>query len=168
MKELIVIRHAKSSWSAPALTDRERPLNKRGLAAAPRVARELVDLGICPSSFVASPAVRAWDTAKVIAGAYDCGEEEIVRADEIYEASSSELLSIIGQFDESWSSVAMFGHNPGFHEIVERLLRKGGIDHFPTCAVAHLRLDVDYWGAVDDGCAELVRFFVPRDLEPED
>src|SRR4051812_47768063 len=35
MKTLLLLRHAKSSWQDPNLSDFERPLNGRGLKAAP-------------------------------------------------------------------------------------------------------------------------------------
>jgi phosphohistidine phosphatase len=37
MKSLLILRHAKSSWKHPELTDHERPLNKRGKRDAPRM-----------------------------------------------------------------------------------------------------------------------------------
>ena len=36
MKRLLLLRHAKSSWHDPTLTDFERPLNRRGRVAARR------------------------------------------------------------------------------------------------------------------------------------
>ena len=167
MKELLVIRHAKSSWDFPGLADYERPLNERGKKTAPRVARELVDMGLNPSAFIASPAVRAWETAKVIAGAFGREEGDIVRVEDIYGAGSSGLISIVQQFDEAWPSAAIFGHNPGFHDLVDRLAGSANVAHFPTCAVAQLRLEVDHWGEADDGCASLQRLIIPRELDPE-
>ena len=59
MKTLTLVRHAKSSWHDTNLSDRERPLNKRGLRDAPIMARRAVEAGIRPSLIIASPAVRA-------------------------------------------------------------------------------------------------------------
>ncbi|MEM0896048.1 MAG: histidine phosphatase family protein [Verrucomicrobiota bacterium] len=166
MKELLVIRHAKSSWDHPGLADHDRPLNERGRAAAPRVAEELVSWNCPPDAFVSSTAVRAFETAKVVAAAFGRSDGEIVRVEELYGASARMILKTVRQFDENWERVAIFGHNPGFHDLVDRSLRKGSVERFPTCAVAHLELDSDYWGAVEEGCAKLLRFVVPRDLGP--
>src|SRR5438477_578170 len=39
MKRLLLMRHAKSSWADASLADFDRPLNERGLKAAPLVGR---------------------------------------------------------------------------------------------------------------------------------
>ena len=67
MKMLTIVRHAKSSWNEPGLSDRERPLNKRGQHDAPRMGKCIADAGIRPSLIVSSPATRAWTTAQIIA-----------------------------------------------------------------------------------------------------
>ena len=67
MKILTLVRHAKSDWSDTSLTDRQRPLNPRGKRDAPEMGKRIVNHGIRPSLIIASPAVRAWTTAKIIA-----------------------------------------------------------------------------------------------------
>ena len=67
MKILTIVRHAKSSWNDNSLSDRKRPLNKRGERDAPIMGKRISDHGIRPSLIVASPATRAWTTAKIIA-----------------------------------------------------------------------------------------------------
>ena len=37
---LILMRHAKSSWKYPELSDHERPLKKRGREASVKIAKE--------------------------------------------------------------------------------------------------------------------------------
>ncbi|RZJ80136.1 MAG: histidine phosphatase family protein, partial [Flavobacterium sp.] len=59
MKELIIIRHAKSDWGNSTLKDFDRPLNKRGIANAPEMAERLVKRKIFPDLIVSSPALRA-------------------------------------------------------------------------------------------------------------
>lgn len=46
MKTLIVIRHAKSSWSNLGQDDAERPLNERGKKDAPEMAKRLKERGL--------------------------------------------------------------------------------------------------------------------------
>ena len=67
MKSLTIVRHAKSSWKNRGLSDRERPLNKRGERDAPIMGRRVATAGIRPSQIISSPAVRAWTTARVFA-----------------------------------------------------------------------------------------------------
>ena len=59
MKTLILVRHAKSSWDSPGLSDFDRPLNERGKADAPEMAGRLKEKKINVDLFVSSPAKRA-------------------------------------------------------------------------------------------------------------
>ncbi|MDH3806604.1 MAG: histidine phosphatase family protein, partial [Gammaproteobacteria bacterium] len=65
MKTLTLVRHAKSSWKDSGLSDRERPLNKRGERDAPVMGKRAAAAGLRPSQIISSPAVRAWTTAKI-------------------------------------------------------------------------------------------------------
>ena len=67
MKTLTLVRHAKSSWEDRGLSDRERPLNKRGEHDAPLMARYVAEAGVRPSQIISSPAVRAWTTSSIFA-----------------------------------------------------------------------------------------------------
>ena len=61
---LTLVRHAKSSWSDPSLSDFDRPLNERGNRDAPRMARWFFEnIQEMPILFT-SPANRALSTAK--------------------------------------------------------------------------------------------------------
>ena len=71
MKILTLVRHAKSSWKDTSLRDRDRPLNKRGQKAAPRMGRLLREEGLAPDRILSSTAVRARTTAWAAAEA--CG-----------------------------------------------------------------------------------------------
>ena len=61
-KRLIIMRHAKSSWTSGAASDHQRPLNKRGRRAAPLVAARLRDLGWIPDLVIASDSERTRET----------------------------------------------------------------------------------------------------------
>ncbi len=64
MRELTLVRHAKSSWGEPSLSDIDRPLNERGLRDAPRMAEWLADRGAVYGAQLSSPALRARTTAQ--------------------------------------------------------------------------------------------------------
>jgi phosphohistidine phosphatase len=63
MKTLLLLRHAKSDWDDISLDDHERPLNPRGLKAAPRMGQLMRDLDMIPALCLSSTAVRSRDTA---------------------------------------------------------------------------------------------------------
>ena len=51
MKTLTIVRHAKSSWNTNH-EDHDRPLNTRGLDAAPKVGAEILRRGIVPDKII--------------------------------------------------------------------------------------------------------------------
>ena len=95
MKTLTLVRHAKSSWSDTHLSDRDRPLNKRGKRDAPVMGKRIVEHGIRPSLIISSPAKRAWSTAKLIAAEISYPIEFLQREDGLYHASLDEFLGVM-------------------------------------------------------------------------
>ena len=69
MKSLLILRHAKSSWKHPELTDHDRPLNKRGKRDAPRMGEILRSEHLIPEAIISSTAARAHATAEAVAKA---------------------------------------------------------------------------------------------------
>ena len=67
MKTLLLMRHAKSSWSEPGLADHDRPLNKRGKQAAPEMGKLLRKEGLVPDLILCSTARRSRQTAEAVA-----------------------------------------------------------------------------------------------------
>jgi len=162
MKNLILIRHAKSSWDEPGVGDRERSLNKRGLADAPKIGAALHERGIDPDVIIVSLAVRAWTTAELIADELDYPHEELVQESAIYAAGLSALMQVVQNIDEEVETACLIGHNPGFEDLANTLIPGVPVSHMPTCGVVRLQLKSDTWGAVDVGDGELVEFLAPK------
>ena len=156
MKILFLVRHAKASRDDPALADRDRPLNKRGLNDAPAMAKRLSKQAI--DLIVSSPALRALTTAQLFADELGVARRSIVIDERIYASTADALLALIHGLDDGHDCVMLFGHNPEFSELAGRLAGKG-ID-MPTCAVARLRFDAASWADVDAGVLE--RFTLDR------
>lgn len=142
MKTLFVLRHAKSSWDDPNLADFDRPLNDRGMSAAPFMGGIIADRDLTPDVIVSSPAVRAHETAKLVKKAGNLDAE--IRLDEsIYEASPRTLLQVVTRIDDGFRSAMIVGHNPGMEGFV-RLLT-GRLEPMPTAALAIIDLDIARW-----------------------
>lgn len=170
MKTLTLLRHAKSGWDDPVARDFDRPLNAKGARAAAVMGHHLRDLGLRFDRLVASPAVRVVETLDHFARGY--GTLPTVEQDrELYLASAATLLDRVRALPDDAGRVLMVGHNPGLEDLVLLLcaeanpLRGAVEEKFPTASVAVLELDGDWAGACD-GCAHLVRFVRPRDLDP--
>lgn len=147
MKKLYLIRHAKSSWDNPSLSDFARPLNPRGKRDAPLMANILNKKEIRPDKIVSSPAKRALSTAEVFALELDYPLNEIQKEEKIYHGSVNDLSECINSFEKSWKTVFLFGHNPGLTYFAEYLCG----EHFgniPTTGIVALEFHVDSWQEV--------------------
>ena len=161
MKQLIIVRHAKSSWKESGLDDRDRPLNKRGERDAPEIGTRLAKRKDRPDLIVSSPAVRALATARIIAKKLGYGCKDIVVEERLYGAGVVELLDVIRNADESVTTLMLFGHNPGLTELANHLGPRE-IPNLPTCGVLHLRFDADVWAVVGYSRGDEVLFDFPK------
>ncbi len=162
MKTVLLLRHAKSSWDNPAQADHDRPLNARGLRAAPRMGQLIADEGLRPQLIVSSTAERARTTAAMVAE--ECGYEGDVRlTDELYHASPQDCLRVLGGLPDDLESVLLVGHNPGLSELVLEL--SGQRIDMPTAGLVLLQSPRTSWSEFErDPCCDLVSFWRPKGL----
>lgn len=158
---LTLVRHAKSSRDDPGLADFMRPLNDRGRRDAPVMGHRLRRSGVEPDLIVSSPAARAIQTARIIAGRIDFPEAGIVEDGRIYEASAQELLALVRRLPDDRRDVMLVGHNQGLSDLVSLLLRPV-IDNIPTCGVVRLLCDAQHWHDIKPGRATLLLFDYPK------
>ena len=161
MKQLLLIRHAKSDWNDPAQKDFDRPLNNRGHMNAPEMAQRLVKRGIIPQQIVSSPAMRAQTTANYFAEAFGFKKSTIQKEPAIYEASANALLKLINKLDNQHNLIALFGHNPGLTHIAENL-SGAEIYNIPTCGMVLIEFPFDDWEMISYGTGEMVFFDYPK------
>ncbi len=165
MKQLTLIRHAKSDWGDHNLRDHDRPLNDRGERSAPQIGRALAERGHKPDSFIASTALRAQSTARLIAAELDFPDSGIIAEARIYAADVSTLLEVIGDIDDAVEAAFLIGHNPGFHDLANALIPDEPIMDMPTCAVVHMELAIDHWALAGTGSAALLDHLYPKMLD---
>jgi phosphohistidine phosphatase len=161
MKIIILVRHAKSSWNHPDLTDRLRPLNARGERDAPDMGQRIVAHGIRPSLIITSPATRAWTTARIIASEIGYPTEFLQREDSLYLASLDDLLAAVVAQDVGFNSLMVVGHNPGLTEFANFLI-PGLTNNLPTAGVVSVGIERDDWNLYQQPKAELLVFDYPK------
>lgn len=172
MKLLHLLRHAKSS-AKEDVEDHERPLNRRGRAAARRVGEHLpaklgaVDLVLCSS------ARRTRETLDLIIAEFS-PRPRILIEDELYLASAGNLKKRLRRLAARDTNILLIGHNPGLHELAVALADKGSPDFralssgkFPTAACVSLRVPAD-WSALGSSRHEVVAYVTPASLEGEE
>jgi len=144
MKQLLLIRHAKSDWDDPSLSDFDRPPNKRGKSDAPVMAQRLLDKKIKVDAFISSPAKRAKKTASIFAKEYKMDKKDILFIEELYAAEANVFFEVISDMDDKFDKIAVFSHNPGLTDFAN-LLSDVRIDNIPTCGVFALKIDTKHW-----------------------
>jgi phosphohistidine phosphatase len=163
-KQLLVMRHAKSSWNDLSLGDFQRPLNERGLRDTPQMAQFVNRQNCFPKLIASSTALRARQTAEVFAKygpAPDRVQLELV--DDFYHAPPQAYLQYLIQLNQhSPDSVMVVGHNPGLEELVGRL--SGRSLHFPTAAIASFTFEVDDWSEISPANCQLNAIWCPKEV----
>lgn len=139
MVTLVLVRHAKSDWGDPDLSDHDRPLNARGLRDAPAMAERLAATGLGVDAILASTALRARTTAGFF-GTRLRVEPELDAG--LYGAPARTLLASAAA--RAAGTVMVVAHDPGMTVLAERL-SGGGIGAMPTCAVATFRWETADW-----------------------
>ncbi len=155
------MRHAKSSWSEASLADIERPLNERGLRAAPFMGKLMHEKGYEPDVILTSSAVRSRHTAALVK---EAGKLRGVLQFEpsIYEASPNGLRQVVSELTKTHKSAMIVGHNPGIEGFIRFLT--GTLEPMPTAALAWIELDIDKWSETNDGCGTLQTIVRPKDV----
>jgi phosphohistidine phosphatase len=161
MKTLTLVRHAKSSWKDTRLSDRERPLNKRGKRDAPVMGKRMIEHGIRPSLIISSPARRAWSTAKIIAAQISYPIEFLQREDGLYLASLDEILDIVIAQDNRINNLMVVGHNPGMSDFAN-FLSPGLTNNLPTAGVVSVQIDQDDWNLYERPGTDLLVYDYPK------
>jgi phosphohistidine phosphatase len=162
MKTLLLLRHAKSSWKHPALSDHDRPLNKRGARTAPVMGELLQDEDLVPDLILCSSAVRAHTTAILVAKACKY-RGEILKTRKLYLAEPEEYLELLRQVEEKHGRLLLVGHNPGLEALLESLT--GEAMPMPTAALACIELSLQRWRELDSSTeGRLVNVWRPKDV----
>jgi phosphohistidine phosphatase len=161
MKNLYLVRHAKSSWKFPALDDFERPLNKRGRKNAPFMGNVLKKLKVAPDLVISSPANRAATTARIIAAAINFPLENIRYSETVYEFSENALIPVVQQIDDAVKKAMIVGHNPAINGLAN-YIGDQPIGNIPTCGAYCVRLDITSWIEISERCGKLEFFEFPK------
>ena len=141
-KRLLLMRHAKSSWSEPGLADYDRPLNSRGKRDARRAGTEILNRECAPELIVASSAKRTVTTAKRIAKT--CGfDGSIWTTRDLYLAPFDAYSSAIAESPQGIQTMLLIGHNPTVAQWLEQLT--GEMHPVPTATIASIMMHLDHW-----------------------
>lgn len=176
MRQLLLLRHAKSAWDDARLPDHDRPLDARGQRDAAAMGEAMRKLGLAPDIVLVSTARRTRETLAAIEP-FD-GAPLVDEDQGLYLAPAERMLEMLHAVPETARSVLLIGHNPGMHNLALALAGPGGLarggreaeklgERYPTGGLAEFAVASPWWG-LEAGGGRLVRFLCPRDLLPKD
>ena len=148
MKRLTLMRHAEARWKDAGLSDLERPLNRRGTAAAEAMARRLLELQLVPDLVLVSPALRTRQTAEIVARGLSVPARRVLHEEALYLASAGDVLKVVQAIGPRVAHLLVVAHNPGVSELVQLLVPEAEASGLPTAAVCSISFDTTHWTAV--------------------
>ncbi|MFH1296591.1 MAG: histidine phosphatase family protein [Bacteroidota bacterium] len=164
MKTLYLVRHAKSSWDHPGLSDIERPLMEKGVARSHRVIEYLKGHGVHPDLILSSPAVRAIETANLFAVGLGYPLGDVVVERKIYDGYYDRILDIIYATPDHIGSLMIVGHNPTITNLANLFLHPG-IDDMPTSSMVGICFETLIWEKVPNADTRQLFVVSPKMLK---
>jgi phosphohistidine phosphatase len=144
MKTLHIVRHGKSSWDLPGISDIDRPLIEKGVQNNYVMAERLKAKFEKPQLILSSPAIRAIHTAIIFARILNVSVEFIQFRNNIYESEPSFIFEIIEEAPININNLMIFGHNPTFTDFANHFLIPK-IDNLPTSGIVSLQFNSKNW-----------------------
>lgn len=160
-KRLIIMRHAKSSWTSGAVSDHQRPLSERGRRDAPRIGARLRDIGWVPDLVISSDSERTLET-------WQCMQAEFPHPIEarfshaLYHRGLSAIVGECSMLPQEISTLLVLGHNPGWEDATSSL--SGKWLRMTTANAALLESDADDWTDAFDATWTLAEILRPKEL----
>ena len=166
MKQLLLIRHAKSSWSNPGLEDIDRPLGERGKIDAPFMAKYCESLGLYIDQLISSPAKRAYKTAKKFHKLH-ATSKVIIKETDLYFGDMEDWLHIINELEENVQLPAFFSHNPTITYFANAF-QGSTTDNVPTCGIVRLESSVSKWSELHYNNTNVGAFYFPKEIRAKE
>ncbi|MBG0858963.1 MAG: histidine phosphatase family protein [Bacteroidales bacterium] len=156
MKKLIFIRHGRAEEQASGISDFERSLTVKGKVISGEMARRFREKESDPGLLVTSPAFRALETAYIFAAEYGINPEEIrIDSNLYFKPGMKHLMGLLGSVGDGVNTITLFGHNPSFTEMPDRLC-KNGCEFLTKTSIVCISFQIKTWSELklDTGTQE--------------
>ncbi|MGV8026782.1 MAG: histidine phosphatase family protein [Anaerolineaceae bacterium] len=162
MKQVFLMRHAKSSWKDANIPDHDRPLKKKGEKDVKTMAKMLKHKKHLPDFILCSSAERAKQTAVIFIKATSF-EGKLEYNDKLYMAEVPDLIDAIKGAPKSAKSIMIIGHNPGLEALLQTLT--GKVETLPTSSIAYISIPIEKWSELTNEVeGKLKKLWLPKDL----
>ncbi len=163
MKTLYLVRHAKSSWEDYSKEDYQRELLLKGVKRTEKVARYLKDKEVYPDVIISSHAVRAFETARILAETLGYPLNKILLDESMYFSGADAMYNILSGVDDTKNSVMLVGHNPDMTGFANQFLEQK-LDYMPTSAVVAVKFQTTRWHEIMLASREVDFTLIPKNL----
>lgn len=163
MKNLYVLRHAKSSWSFSELADDQRPLLEKGKKRTRKTIEFMLKEGVRPELMISSHAVRAFETAKIVAHALNYKQNSLVVSRFLYSCDADGIFNELFAVNDDIQSVMVIGHNPTLTNFVNKYL-DAPVDYLPTSGLVGIAFETDKWSELPLAPARTLFLAFPKEL----
>jgi len=147
MKTLYLVRHAKASLENLKDRDSDRPLLEKGLRRTKHVIDFLNAKKTRVDLIISSPAVRAYETACVLAHALNFPLENIKLERAIYNGNEDKIADLFYDLSSNIDKLMIVGHNPSITNFANLLLPEP-IDYLPTSGLVCMQFDTNLWDEI--------------------
>jgi len=163
MKTLYLVRHGKSSWEDMMHQDYERPLIPKGVNRTQKVASFLLEKNVVPDLIISSHAVRAFETAKILAKKTGYPLDKICISEDLYFLGQRAMENLIFGLHDKLNSVMLVGHNPDMTNFANNFLTEK-IDYMPTTGVVCVNFKTQSWTDIFLAEREISFIIRPKDI----
>lgn len=167
MKTLHILRHAKSDWSEPGQDDIDRNIRAKGIKRTELIINHMVNNQIQPELIISSHALRAIQTAKLVAKGIHYPPQAILINPRIYYSNEDQLTQIFFELSDTYASVLLVGHNPAFTDLANYYLQEK-ITYLPTSGLVSVDFNVDSWVDADRTKILSTRYVYPKMFYTDD
>ncbi|UZN05026.1 SixA phosphatase family protein [Cellulomonas sp. S1-8] len=165
LHRLVLLRHAKAEPGG-VVPDHERPLTLLGRRQATAVGTALAAAGLAPERVLCSSSVRTrqtWELTRTALAAAGSPEAAVAVSDDLYDASTGDLVALVQGVPDDVATVLVVGHEPTMSHAAAVLAGPGSDEavvvrvHLgvPTASWSVLELDGP-WSGTAPGALRLV------------
>ena len=161
MKKLIFIRHGRAEDPTSEISDFERSLTTKGKVITRMMAHRLREKEDDPGLIITSPAFRALETAFIFAGEFGIKPERIrINSNLYYKAGMKMLIEMLAGINDEINTITLFGHNPAFTEMPDRLSSEG-CEFLTKTSIVCLSFKIKTWSEIKSDTGNLEYFLKP-------
>ncbi|MEP0828383.1 MAG: histidine phosphatase family protein [bacterium] len=162
MKRIYIARHASAAAASAAVSDFDRPLLPRGQQEAGQIGARLAQNGSFIDYIICSPALRARETAEILARNFAFPKEKIVFEKTLFDSPAVEpVLQLLKGLDDDFRSVLVCGHNPVLQQLAATLSGDFKVS-MPAGTVVGISFELDKWRQLKEKAGKICFFASPE------